>query len=71
MHRDLKVYCAKPSSYDLKTKQRRLNCFVKEYYNIRPYESLDMKTPATIHNFQQDHSLKKHLILIMSKIVRF
>jgi len=51
MHRDLKAACAKPSAYDLKAQQRRLNHFVKEYNNIRPHEALDMKTPAQIHNF--------------------
>ncbi len=51
MHRDLKAACAKPSSYDLKAQQRRLNHFVKEYNHIRPHESLDMKTPASAHDF--------------------
>ena len=48
MHRDLK---AKPSAYDLKAQQRRLNHFVKEYNNIRPHEALDMETPAAVHSF--------------------
>jgi len=51
MHRDLKAACAKPSAFDLKAQQRRLNQFVKEYNNIRPHEALDMKTPADIHDF--------------------
>ena len=51
MHRDLKAACAKPSAYDLKAQQRRLNHFVKQYNNIRPHEALDMKTPADIHDF--------------------
>ncbi|MFD2188689.1 integrase core domain-containing protein, partial [Aquimarina celericrescens] len=51
MHRDLKAACAKPSAYDLKAQQRRLNHFVKEYNNIRPHEALDMKTPADAHDF--------------------
>lgn len=51
MHRDLKAACAKPSAYDLKAQQRRLNHFVKEYNNIRPHEALDMETPASVHNF--------------------
>lgn len=51
MHRDLKADCAKPSAYDLKAQQRRLNRFVKEYNNIRPHEALDMETPASIHSF--------------------
>ncbi len=51
MHRDLKASCAKPSAYDLKAQQRRLNYFVKEYNNIRPHEALGMETPASIHSF--------------------
>ncbi len=51
MHRDLKAACAKPSAYDLKAQQRRLNHFVKEYNNIRPHEALAMETPAAMHNF--------------------
>ncbi|MBC8770641.1 transposase [Arenibacter sp. BSSL-BM3] len=51
MHRDLKAACAKPSAYDLKAQQRRLNHFVKEYNHIRPHEALDMKTPADMHDF--------------------
>ena len=51
MHRDLKADCAKPSAYDLKAQQRRLNRFVKEYNNIRPHEALGMKIPALIHSF--------------------
>ncbi|WP_298506311.1 IS481 family transposase [uncultured Maribacter sp.] len=51
MHRDLKAAFAKPSAYDLKAQQRRLNHFVKQYNNIRPHEALDMKTPADIHDF--------------------
>ena len=51
MHRDLKAACAKPSAYDLKAQQRRLNRFVKEYNNVRPHEALEMETPASIHKF--------------------
>jgi len=51
MHRDLKAACAKPSAYDLKAQQRRLNHFVKEYNHVRPHEALDMKTPAKVHDF--------------------
>ena len=36
MHRDLKAAYAKPSAYDLKAQQRRLNHFVKEYDHITP-----------------------------------
>jgi transposase InsO family protein len=52
MHRDLKAACAKPSAYDLKAQQRRLNRFVREYNHVRPHESLGMKTPASVHDFK-------------------
>ena len=52
MHRDLKAACAKPSAYDLKAQQRRLNLFVKEYNHVRPHEALEMKTPASVHDFK-------------------
>lgn len=51
MHRDLKASCAKPSAYDLKAQQRRLNQFVREYNHERPHEALAMKTPASIHKY--------------------
>ena len=51
MHRDLKAACAKPSAYDLKAQQRRLNRFVKEYNHVRLHEALEMKTPAQVHSF--------------------
>jgi transposase InsO family protein len=51
MHRDLKASCASPSSFDLKAQQRSLNRFVKEYNHVRPHEALDMKTPASVHDF--------------------
>lgn len=59
MHRDLKAACAKPSAYDLKAQQRRLNHFVKEYNHIRPHEALGMKTPAAIHDFSTRPFLEK------------
>ena len=49
MHRDLKAACAKPSAYDLKSQQRKLNSFIREYNNVRPHEALEMETPASVH----------------------
>jgi len=51
MHRDLKAACAKPSAYDLKAQQRRLNHFIKEYNHERPHEALGLETPASVHSF--------------------
>ena len=49
MHRDLEASCALPSAYDMKSQQRKLNSFVKEYNQVRPHEALDMETPAKVH----------------------
>ncbi len=40
MHRDLKAACAKPSAFDLKAQQRRLNKFIYEYNNITSTRSI-------------------------------
>lgn len=49
MHRNLKAECAKPAAYDLRTQQRKLNSFVKEYNQIRPHEANNLETPASAH----------------------
>ena len=59
MHRVLKAACTKPSAYDLKTQQRRLNHFVKEYNHIRQHEALDMRTPADTQGFSTRPFLEK------------
>lgn len=51
MHRDLKAACAAPSAFDMKSQQRKLNRFVKEYNYERPHEALDMETPGLTHQF--------------------
>lgn len=53
MHRDLKAACALPSAYDLKSQQRKLNHFVKEYNYVRPHEALDMETPSEMHIYSK------------------
>ncbi len=40
-----------PPVFDLKAQQLRLNSFVKEYNSLRPHEVLNMKTPASVHEF--------------------
>ena len=49
MHRDLKAECVSPAAFDMRSQQRKLNSFVREYNNIRPHEALDMKTPKKVH----------------------
>lgn len=51
MHRDLKAECARPPAYDLRTQQRKLNLFVREYNEIRPHDALDLETPASRHEY--------------------
>lgn len=49
MHRELKAYTASPPAYDMVSQQRSIDMFVSEYNNIRPHESLDMNTPASLY----------------------
>jgi len=49
MHRDLKSKCCKPPSANLRSQNRRMNSFVREYNDERPHEHLDMQLPAQIH----------------------
>lgn len=49
MHRDLKAECVSPAAFDMRSQQRKLNSFVREYNNIRPHEALDMATPKKVH----------------------
>lgn len=53
MHRDLKAACAKPSGFDMKSQQRKLDSFLREYNQVRPHESLGMETPAKVHTFSE------------------
>ena len=49
MHRDLKAECVSPAAFDMRSQQRKLNSFVREYNNIRPHEALNMETPKKVH----------------------
>lgn len=49
MHRDLKAYCTKPPMHTLTKQQILMDEFKDEYNNIRPHESLKMKTPQSIY----------------------
>ncbi len=49
MHRDLKAECVSPAGFDMRSQQRKLNSFVREYNNIRPHEALNMETPKKVH----------------------
>jgi len=49
MHKDLKAYCRHKIKKTLSKQQLVMNDFVEEYNNIRPHESLAMKTPSSVH----------------------
>ncbi len=59
MHRDLKAACVKPAKHDMKTQQRRLNSFVKEYNHVRPQKALDMEHPLMSIILRLDLSLRR------------
>ncbi len=54
MHRDLKAECAKPPAYNMRTQQRKLNHFVKEYNEVRPHEANHMETPDSVHEISNN-----------------
>ncbi len=49
MHRDLKAHSTGPVERTMAAQQRRMDEFVREYNEIRPHESLEMQTPASIY----------------------
>ena len=49
MHRDLKAYCKSRIKNTLSKQQQILDEFREEYNEIRPHESLGMKTPSSRH----------------------
>jgi transposase InsO family protein len=49
MHRELKAEATRPPGYDLRSQQRKLNRFVKDYNEWRPHKALQLKTPQQVH----------------------
>jgi transposase InsO family protein len=49
MHLTLKQETAQPPSQNLRAQQQRFNAFCQEYNEVRPHESLGMKTPASLY----------------------
>ena len=49
MHRDLKAYCRTRQGSTLAKQQVIMDEFLEEYNNVRPHESLKMKTPNFVH----------------------
>lgn len=60
MHKDLKSFCRKKIKNTLTKQQNVMDDFKNEYNSIRPHESLDMKTPDSIHTrSNRNYSEKK------------
>jgi len=49
MHRTLKQEAATPPAADGRRQQQSLNHFRQEYNQVRPHESLQMRTPASVY----------------------
>lgn len=49
MHLDLKGEVTRPAACNLRSQQRKLNEFVREYNWERPHESLELETPGSVH----------------------
>ena len=54
MHKDLKSRCCNPPAFNLRSQNRRMNAFAKEYNEERPHEHLEMQTPAKVHQYSSD-----------------
>ena len=76
MHRDLKAYCTRPPRHTLTKQQQLLDAFRKEYNDVRPHESLKMKTPSTVYerserefrlgripDYEYDSNMKVHTVM--------
>jgi len=49
MHRDLKAEATRPPGSGWRSQQRKFDVFRKEYNEVRPHDSLGMKTPNEVH----------------------
>ena len=49
IHKTLKAETTKPPAGNSRAQQRKFNVFMDEFNNVRPHESLGMKTPAKIY----------------------
>lgn len=48
MHRELEYECFSPPSYELRGQGRRFGSYRRHYNEVRPHESLGMKTPDSL-----------------------
>ena len=49
MHKDLKAEATRPPGRGWRSQQKKFDAFLKEYNEVRPHESLMMKTPNEVH----------------------
>lgn len=49
MHKDLKAYCRNRIQKTMNKQQIVMDDFLREYNNVRPHESLQMKKPIDVH----------------------
>lgn len=56
MHRELKGEATRPPGKNLQAQQRKLNKFIYEYNEVRPYQILGMRTAASVH----ERSVRKY-----------
>ena len=49
MHKDLKAEATRPPGSGWRSQQRKFDVFRKEYNEVRPHDSLMMKTPNEVH----------------------
>jgi len=61
MHKDLKAFCRHKIKMTLSKQQVVMNEFIDEYNNIRPHESLNMKTPSSVHVKSNRHYCEKKI----------
>jgi len=73
MHRDLKGEATRPPGKNLQSQQVKLNNFVREYNEIRPHDSLNLRTPSAVHIKSERKYLEKTIPWVYPKefIVRY
>jgi len=49
MHKTLKAEATRPPAGNLKAQQRKFNTFREEFNTVRPHESLNQETPASMY----------------------
>ena len=53
MHRELKGEATRPPGMNLQAQQRKLNKFIYEYNEVRPYRVLGKRTAGSVHEISE------------------